>query len=133
MSANMSEDEIQDLFREMRDEPVPADSLARVRTNVAERTRRASRWSIAKWALACSAVIVAGMLVQSGAFVQKAVHVSLSSSQSERPLPLLPAREPLRPAIRRVRRRRKPEPPVQTVSIRIETPDPDVVIWLVGE
>ena len=35
----MNDDQMRDLFREMRDEPLPADSLARVRMAVAERRR----------------------------------------------------------------------------------------------
>src|SRR5437899_3126399 len=41
----MTEDEIRELLREMGDEPVPADSLRRVRLGVAERTRpRTKMW-----------------------------------------------------------------------------------------
>ena len=35
----MTEDEVRLLLRELRDEPVPADSLGRVRLAIAERSR----------------------------------------------------------------------------------------------
>ena len=132
----MNEHEIGELFREMRDEAIPADSLARVRMNVAERTQRSPRRRIAGWAAAIAALAFAGILLQSGGLLRKAVRPIVSSapviSGKSVELPLFPAREAVRPAIQRVRRHPRPEPPVQTVSIRMETPDPDVVIWLVG-
>ncbi len=38
----MTEDQIRDLLREMRDEPVPADSVRRVRQLVSERIQARS-------------------------------------------------------------------------------------------
>ena len=43
----MTERELQDLLRNMRDEPVPADSLARVRMGVDQRLRKRSWWKLA--------------------------------------------------------------------------------------
>lgn len=128
----MNEDQVRKLLREMREETVPANSLARVRMNVAGRTRQSSRRRIAAWVTAFAALAVAGILMQSGALVQKAVRVSTAATKTEQALPLLPARDPWRPAVQRTRRHSRSGAPVQTVSIRIETPDPDVVIWLVG-
>jgi hypothetical protein len=131
----MNEDQVRDLLRDMREEPVPADSLARVRRNVEEKTRRAARWKPFAWAMACAAIAFGGILLQSDVFVRRAVHTAVTARPRvpERALPLLPRHEPVRPAIQRVRVRPRPAPVVQTVSIRIETPDPDVVILLVGE
>ncbi|HWF08674.1 MAG TPA: hypothetical protein VG297_09425 [Bryobacteraceae bacterium] len=135
----MNEDQVHDLLREIREEPVPTDSLARVRRNVAERTRRSVRWKPFAWAMACAAIAFAGILLQSGVFVRRAIQTAITARPRvpEPVLPVLPRHEPPRqpvmPAIRRVRVRPRPAPVVQTVSIRIETPDPDVVILLVGE
>jgi hypothetical protein len=130
----MNEDQIRDLFREMRDEVVPADSLARLRMRVSERTRHGARWKVAGWVMACAAALFAAMLLESGVTLRKAIVPAVASrlQAPEQPLPLFPAREPLRPAVRRMRATPRPQPLVQTVSIRIETSDPDVVIWLVG-
>jgi len=130
----MNEEQIRDLFREMHGEAVPADSLARVRMKVAARTRQAGRWKMAGWVMACALALFAAMLLESGVTIRKAIVPAVVNrlQAREEALPLLPAREPLRPAVVRVRRRPRPEPAVQTVSIRIETADPDVVIWLVG-
>jgi hypothetical protein len=129
----MNDNDIRDLFREMREERVPADSLARVRLNVAHRVQRAAGWRIAAWVAACLVMAVAAFLMQSGSLVRHVARstVAAGPQQPEAPLPLLPPRPAIRPAIRRLHAR--PAPMVQTVSIRIETPDPDVVILLVGE
>ena len=58
----MTEREIQDLLREMRDEPVPADSLARVRVGVENRTVRRRWWKLAA-PLALAGCVVAGFLL----------------------------------------------------------------------
>lgn len=131
----MNEDQVHDLLREMREESVPTDSLARVRRNVAERTRRSVRWKPFAWAMACAAIAFAGILLQSGVFVRRAIQTAIAVRPQARELalPVLPSRQPVRPAIRRVRVRPRPVPVVRTASIRIETPDPDVVILLVGE
>src|SRR5689334_11004199 len=61
---SMNEQEIRDLFREMRDEPVPADSLARARMGVAERIG-AERIGRKRWWVPLLAI--AGCLI--GAFL----------------------------------------------------------------
>jgi hypothetical protein len=43
----MTEDEIRETLREMRDVPVPPDSLARVRLKLEHRIRRRSAWRTA--------------------------------------------------------------------------------------
>ncbi len=61
----MTEDRIRELFREMRDEPIPGDSRARVRMAVAERTqswreRVRRHWKIAATILVpvCAVLVV---------------------------------------------------------------------------
>src|ERR1700755_3571533 len=117
----MNEDQIRDLFREMREEAVPADSLARVRMKISDRTLRVRRWNIAGWVMASAAVLFAAILLQSGVTIRKAIVPAIAHRLQApgAPLPLFPPREPLRPAVHRVRRRPQPEAsPFQTVSIR---------------
>src|SRR6185295_8919238 len=127
----MTEREIQDLFREMRDEPVPADSLARVRLGVEKRTGKRSEW---KWVvpLALAASVVAGFLLLQPAKAPAPVEQPSTPVIAEVvPPPELPIRTvQTAPRPKRVRRLQRVE--VVPVSIRIETPDPDVVILFVN-
>jgi len=124
----MTEQEMRDVFREMREEPVPVDSLARVRLGVEQRRRRAFSWKIAV-ALVMAGCIAAGFLLirPAKAPVRTVAPAPLEIAQVQPP-PEIPVR--VAPKPRRVRPR-----PVETVPsmlIRIETPDPDVVILLVN-
>jgi len=130
----MSEDEIRDLFREMREEPVPADSLARVRLGLSDRIRRRARWKAAAWVVACAVVVLAGFLMRPWVATNKRVDAPVVARGRETPpqeLPLFTSRLAVRPAIQRTRR--PPRRTSEAVTIRIETPDPEVVILLVGE
>ena len=134
----MSEDEIRDLFAEMRDEPVPVESLVRVRVLVDERIRRRAPWKIASLIAALAALVVAAFVIQMGPAVWKSARRPVAAHQrAETPAPVGASVDDLpltiRPAIERKAFKPRPAPPAQTVSIRIETPDPDVVILLVGE
>jgi hypothetical protein len=149
----LSDDQIRDLLRGMRDEPVPSDSLVRVRTAVGERIEARRRlsyflnWKVATALLAAGCLALAAVLLRTDAPAPPPV-------QAKQELPReLPARQPgiaipqerkmPRPVVHAVRRvvRPKAEPVLPTapsaessdVLIRIETPDPDVVILLVGE
>jgi hypothetical protein len=135
----MTEDQIRELFREMRDEPVPPDSKARVRMALAERTQSwpeklRRRW---KWMAALAPVCL--LLVALFTW-QKKVDMppppaapAPSVAVVEAPAPIVaPPRPPIVHA-----RHRAARPPRQVASngaslIRIETPDPDVVILLIG-
>ncbi len=126
----MTEGEIRDLFREMREEPVPADSLARVRLKLGDRVRRRARWKLAAWVTAGAAVVLALLAMPPGAVVRHPAVAPRAVRVAKIPAPA--AAVTVRPAIRRTPRRRmvqKSEP----VTIRIQTPDPDVVIILVGQ
>jgi len=129
----MTEREIQDLFREMRDEPVPADSLARVRLGVEERTAKRSGW---KWVvpLALAASVVAGFLLlrptKSLVPVEQPGTPAIAQVLPPPELPIQTAQTALRP--KRVRPRPQRVASVPTMLIRIETPDPDVVILFVN-
>ena len=134
----MNEDQLRDLFREMRDEPVPADSLARVRAGVDLRIQK-RRWLVG-WKPAAALVmvvcIVAGFfLLRPGKAVppKEAIVRPVAPEAQVLPVPEIPV-PPERPAVRVVRPRRARPRPVEAVpvSIRIETPDPDIVILLVN-
>jgi len=133
----MNEEEMRELFREMRDEPVPADSLARVRAAVDQRIQK--RPWLSAWKIA-AALLMAGCVV--GAFLSlrpgKPVPIEqVSPPEIAQVLPVqvespAPPKIPVRVASHP--RRARPRPVVEgvPVSIRIETPDPDVVILLVN-
>jgi hypothetical protein len=132
----MTEREIQDLLREMREEPVPADSLARVRAGVEQQIRKRPSvfaWKIAA-ALAMAGCVVAGFLwLRTGkpVRVEQAVAPEIAQVLPPVEIPALPE-IPVRPASRPKRARPRPAVEGVPVSIRIETPDPDVVILLVN-
>jgi len=119
----MTEDEIRGLLRAMKDEPVPVDSLARVRLGVAERARVRRWWG---WGLvaALAAVVLVVMLL-------RPVDVPLVEvAHRVAPPPVIEVSTPVKaPVKRKVVRRVKKE----SMVVRIETADPDVVILLVGD
>ncbi len=123
----MREDEMRDLLSEMRDDPVPADSLVRVRTRVEERI--AGRDWRRPVALLAAVAFAAICLV--------AVVTRRDPQPAPPPPPLIaavPAPPPAQaPVVAKPRHRtRKPAPMQSNLIIRIETPDPDVVILLLG-
>ena len=136
----MTEDEIRELFRVMRDEPAPAESLARVRFAVAERTERTAarrrfwfRWGIAALVPACLLLVLMLGLRKETPPVPAA-----QVAPVERRIPIeeaVPPPEPLHPRrALEVSRPARSEPAARNnLVIRIETPDPDVVILLVGD
>ena len=129
----MTEREIQDLFREMREEPVPADSLARVRLGVEKRSGKRIGW---KWVvpLALAASVVAGFLLLRPA--KTPIPIEQPSTPEIAQVVIPPPELPVPAAQTAPRPKRvRPRPQrveVVPVSIRIETPDPDVVILLVN-
>ena len=132
----MTENEIRDLFREMRDEEIPPDSLARVRLGVSERTQR--RRSFGFWKIAATVATVA-CLVWVFSTPRRAQPIPARAPAEQVDARLTPPPE-LPPIRRVVHRRRKPAPPVEPTQIargaaliRIETPDPEVVILLLGD
>jgi hypothetical protein len=130
----MKEQEMRELFREMRDEPVPADSLARVRAGVEQRIHR-KPW-LSAWKIA-AALVMAGFIVGAYFLLRPVKSVPIEQASPPEVAQVLPPAEipalpeiPARPAPRPKRVRLRPE--AVPVSIRIETPDPDVVILLVN-
>jgi hypothetical protein len=128
----MTERHMQNLFREMRDEPVPQDSLARVRLGVEQRVGRKSWWKFAV-PLAMAGCVVAGLLLLRPAKAPLPVEQPATPEVAQVVIP--PPELPIRtvqaaPRPKRVRRPQRVEG--VPVSIRIETPDPDVVILFVN-
>ena len=131
----MNEQEMREVFRGMREEPVPADSLARVRTRVEERIHR-PRW-VSPWKVA-AALVMAGCIVAGFLFLRPArmpvrtVEPAPHEIAQVQPPPEIPVRAAPEP--RRARPRPVEAAPciVPGMLIRIETPDPDVVILLVN-
>jgi hypothetical protein len=116
----MTDEEIRGLLREMREDSVPPDSLARVRVRVAERTAKQRWWKRAVWVLAPLCLSMVAVLFRSPAPTPR---IELPAVV---PVWVEPAVVQSRP--RHIVRRR----PKQPVLIRIETPDPEVVILLLG-
>jgi hypothetical protein len=134
----MNEQEIRNLLREMRDEPVPVDSLVRVRLRLDDRIRRRARWRIGAWAMACASVLLAALFAWQGMQVRdmprsEAERLPIVRGEKAQPeeLPLTITPPAVRPAIRRTPHRVVRQP--QSVVIRMETADPDVVILLVSD
>lgn len=133
----MNDDRMQELFREMRDEPVPADSLARVRMRVSERTAQAPHRAM-WWRWAAGLAMVAAVLFAVLWPRPTPAPVIVAKKTIELPKPSVATRVIAdTPVVRPVRVRRtvpvaKPLPS-GAVAIRIETPDPDVVILLLGD
>jgi hypothetical protein len=143
----MSDDKIRELLREMRDEPVPAGSLARVRQAVESRVEgRAGRgW----WKLAAPVAAMAGIAIAVWFYKPaSSPAVAVPVAQAVLPPAIAPVEQPaaetvdrpvsrrLNPEQPRVRKPRRSVPIRQVASkgavIRIETPDPNVVIVLLG-
>lgn len=133
----MNDEEMRDLFREMREDPLPADSLARVRARVQERIQQ-PRW-MSPWKVA-AAVALAGCLAAAFLMLRPGKTVPPVSApviaQARPPAETAPPAERPVARVERPRRARPRSQPQRAetvpVSIRIETPDPSVVILLVN-
>ena len=132
----MKEDEIRALFREMREEAVPADSLARVRMAVASGAqpwRRNWWWAAFALAAACCGIALLAMLFRPALPIPPAP-APIATRQMPPEVPLQTAETPAAPKVRRVVHRIHVAPPPRLPGtvLRIETNDPNVVIVLVG-
>jgi len=131
----MTEDRIRELLREMRDEPVPADSTARVRLAIEARSRSRIAGFRRHWklwagilALACAALIAITMREPVGI-----APPAVEATQTQIPAEVSAAVSPPPAARRVVHRAPRAVPPRSAAEvIRIETDDPDIVIVLVG-
>ncbi|MBL8178797.1 MAG: hypothetical protein JNK48_29250 [Bryobacterales bacterium] len=137
----MNEHDMRNLFRDMRDEPLPADSLARVRMGVEEKIARGSRrpfslrWPVLVAGLA--AVFLLAVLVTRPGSVDTVPPAVIAKKEPAAPAPPAPRRMPVevKPAPRRGpdQVKARPSAPKQEPLMRLETPDPNVVIFLVAE
>ena len=141
----MTEDELRSRLRDLRDEPVPADSLARVRLRVADRTATAAtrswHWKTLAAVLAMAAVVIAVWVSAPSKQPQirptervARVAPAVVGDEKQFTAPQTPTAAPHK-AVKKLKKRpvwKKPDNP-DGVLVRIETPDPDVVILLVGE
>jgi hypothetical protein len=132
----MNDEQLRDLFREMRDEPLPADSLARVRGRVAERVAQPARrpfWL--QWQLLAAGGIAVALLVVLLSKPDPQPQPLVVAKQESRPAPPPPAivKEAPAPKPKPAQARVRPRPPKQDTLIRLETPDPNVVIFLVAD
>jgi hypothetical protein len=132
----MNDDQLRGLFQEMRDEPVPAESLARVREGVAQRIeqRRVTPW---KWGtLAALITVGVGIAVwlwptpQAPAPPQAPpIPQVVEAPPLPPPAVATPARKPR--VVSKAKPKRKVDP-MEEVVFRMQTEDPEVVILLVN-
>ncbi len=135
----MTDDEVRGLLRDLRDEPVPPDSLARVRLAVAERSTR-SRWFMAPWkaaaAIASFAVIVLLVVwMRPAHHPVTPVQISAREVAATQP-PAAPPTKVRASAVSTTKQQIKRKPETRTgegLLVRIETEDPDIVILLIGD
>jgi hypothetical protein len=137
----MTEDEIRELLSEMGDEPVPTDSLHRVRLAVAERTERRGRvgwWSAAALVAAGCVVLLIVWLREPPPISRPVAPVGAAEQADPRDadqaaVAVQDAAPQPAPVRRRAQPIKRPRAAAADVVIRIETPDPDVVILLIGD
>jgi anti-sigma factor RsiW len=142
----MTEDEVRLLLHELRNEPVPADSLVRVRLAVAQGSRRetwlqrlGARWKILGLLTAAAVILVIAVRVRpvhqtstpTAAIQHSAAVVEVPSrpatSNRDAKVSTNVAAKP------KIKDPRKTAPKDGDVLVRIETADPDVVILLIGD
>jgi hypothetical protein len=143
----MTEDQMRELLRELRDEPIPADSLARVRRGVADRTQ-ATGWirvlhspsSIAAILLAASCLLFAILSLRRPTPIARPappIVARQENAPANKPTPLVTTtrrlRRPQYSAVKPTRLIENVSTTQPAVLIRIETADPKVVILLIGD
>ena len=130
----MNDEQMRDLFREMREEPLPADSLARVRMAVAKRIAQPARrpWWLQWQVLAAGVVGMAmiAMLVSGPDPVQKPAPME---ARKEAPVEVRVQAPVDAPRVKPVQAKARQKAERQDALIRLETADPNVVILLVAE
>jgi hypothetical protein len=130
----MNEEEIRNLLHEMRQTDVPVDSVARVRLKLARRIRERPQRRIAAWVMAAAGVLLGVIFFNPTPKTDR--QASRAIAAPDRPYtPPIHVTEEIapRPKVdRATRRERQPKHTSAAVTIRIETPDPEVVILLIG-
>ncbi|HKD09708.1 MAG TPA: hypothetical protein VKB79_27630 [Bryobacteraceae bacterium] len=125
----MSDESLRELFRELHDEPISADSLARVRAGVFRgiAARRKRVFAFLTLVPVTIAILLFFAPVPRRAPVLTPPRPVIAPAILDQPR----EQEPVRPRMKSVTRRVKKDPE-KPVLIRIETDDPEVVILLVG-
>ena len=136
----MTDDDVRSLLRSLRDEPVPADSLARVRLAVAERRQAGMGRFVAVWKFAgvfgaMAVVVLIAVLLrpveQPATPVVKIRESAITAKQEPPPRPSLIVEPERRKTV--AKKVRKAMASGENIVVRIETADPDVVILLIGD
>jgi hypothetical protein len=133
----MNDNELRGLFSEMREEPVPAESLARVRMAVTERVEARRRRVAASWkiavplAVACCVTVV---MLRPKAVTPVPVAPVVEVEQQSAPVQVASPKPVVRKRVGAAVSHVQPAPIEGGASeIRIESPlEPDVVIVLIG-
>jgi hypothetical protein len=132
----MTEDDIRGLLRELHAEPVPPDSLARVRLAVDRRLAAKSRLPWYAALVAAAALVVIALLLRSPV-EQPAAPVLTSlpppAIATIRPEPRKATPPKLATTGKRPKMRPAAAPASEHLVVRIETEDPDVLILLIGD
>ena len=141
----MTDDDVRSLLRSLRDETVPADSLARVRLAVAARSEAAKSrrrfvlpWKfvglLASAALTILAVVLFSPTKQTTRPAAK-VRQEVVTAKEVAPPPIINVepQKPVMSATKSNKPRRDAKPKSKDMVVRIETADPDVVILLIGD
>ncbi len=122
----MTDDEIQRLLRDLRDEPVPQDSLARVRMRVTERTSQRG-WRV-WWVPAMAVVWIVLTVMLWPRRVIEPVAPPAPPVVVQAPAPAAAVQPVVVAASKPTKIRPRAGSASSHGSIRIETADPDVVL-----
>lgn len=130
----MNDEQMRDLFREMRDEPLPADSLARVRMGVSERIAQPARrpWWL-RWQVVAAGVVGVAMIVMLVSRPAAVVTPVPAPVAAQRETPVVEEKPVVAPKVKPVQAKVRPKVEKKDTLIRLETEDPNVVIFLVAE
>jgi len=140
----MTDEDVRSLLHSLRDEPVPADSLARVRLAVAERSEAATDlkrfvmpWKfVGLFASVALAIFIVVLLRPAKHAARPTVKVRSEVVVAAKEVPPPAVVKVERPnTVAKPRRQVAPETKLnaQDIVVRIETADPDVVILLIGD
>jgi hypothetical protein len=135
----MNDNEMRELFGEMREEAVPGESLARVRMAVTERVAARRRMLGVRWKVAALLAVAGclGLVMWQPWTVAPPMRVPMPAVAVEQSAPVEAPAPVVRKAVRAVAKpvRHVETAPVESGAseIRIESPlEPDVVIVLLG-
>jgi anti-sigma factor RsiW len=136
----VDEDKIRQLLHALKDEPVPPDSLVRVRTQIAKRTQRAFWTRLGGpwvWSAALTPLFILLLTVGFITYKLQQPIAAIESHNRVAGVPQVPIPATATFEAQSVKVRHRPalnqKTPESDISIRIETEDPNVVILLIGD